>query len=137
MPRLMLILFMGVVAAPVALAQSVEARNDAEIYFNAEQRLQRAETEASCSAWYPDILHRVIDLRSALRRLERFANRDGALGPLQRIAWEQEQQEPGICIGVRARDIEPWLEEARRDTRLLQQRLRRSRWQDPDAWRPK
>ena len=135
MPRLMLILSIAVAAAPAA-AQSVDSRSDAQIYFNAERRLQRAETEASCSPWYPDILHRVIDLRSALRRLERFANRNGDLAPLQRAAWEQEQQEPGICIGVNARTIEPWLKEARRDTKLLQQRLRRARWHDPDAHRP-
>lgn len=117
---------------PVA-AQRGDARSDAQVYFDAEQRLQRAEDEATC-AWYPVILHRIIDQRTALRRLERFAERNGDLSPLQRTARHAEER--GVCIGVSSRTIEPWLQEARRDTALLQQRLRRSRWRDPNVWRP-
>lgn len=131
MRHLILVLLILIAAAPTA-AQS-DPRSDAQVYFNAEQRLQRAEDEATC-AWYPVILHRIIDLRTALRRLERFAERNGDLSPLQRSARQAEDQ--GICFGVSPRTIEPWLQEARRDTALLQQRLRRSRWRDPNVWRP-
>lgn len=132
MRHLTLTLLMLIAAAPAA-AQSGGARSDAQVYFDAEQRLQRAEDEAVC-AWYPVILHRIIDLRTALRRLERFAERNGDLSPLQRSARQEEER--GICFGVSSRTIEPWLQEARRDTVLLQQRLRRSRWRDPNLWRP-
>lgn len=132
MRHLILAPLMLIAAAPAA-AQSGEARSDAQIYFNAEQRLQRAEDEATC-AWYPAILHRIIDLRTALRRLERFAERNGDLSPLQRSARQAEER--GICFGVSSRTIEPWLQEARRETALLQRRLHRSRWQDPNIWRP-
>ena len=133
MQRLMLVVLMAAATAPAAAAQGPDTRSDAQIYFNAEQRLRRAEEEATC-AWYPVILHRIINLRTDLRRLERFAERNGDLHPLQRAARESEEQ--GICIGVIPSTIEPWLQEARRDTALLQQRLRRSRWQDPNVWRP-
>src|SRR5687768_7170876 len=95
--RLMLVVLMAAAAAPAAAAQGPETRSDAQIYFNAEQRLRRAEEEATC-AWYPVILHRIINLRTDLRRLERFAERNGDLHPLQRAARESEEQ--GICIGV-------------------------------------
>ena len=133
MRHLMLVLLMSIAAAPAGAARSGEARSDAQIYFDAERRLQRAEAEATC-AWYPVILHRIINLRTALRRLERFAERNGDLHPLQRAAQQAEEQ--GICIGVSPGTIEPWLREARRDTSLLQRRLRRSGWRDPNAWRP-
>jgi hypothetical protein len=132
MRHLMLAPLILVAAAPAA-AQRGEARSDAQIYFNAEQRLQRAEDEANC-AWYPVILHQIIDLRTALRRLGRFAGRNGDLSPLRRSARREEEQ--GICFGVSSRTIEPWLQEARQDIALLQQRLRRSRWRDPNLWRP-
>ena len=127
-------LLMSIAAVPAAAAQGADTRSDAQVYFNAEQRLQRAQDEASC-AWYPVILHRIIDLRTALRRLERFADRNGELSPLQRAAQQADEQ--GICIGVSSGTIEPWLQEARRDTALLERRRRRSRWQDPDVWRPR
>lgn len=132
MRHLILVLLMSAAAAPAAAAQHAETRSDAQIYFDAEQRLQRAEDEATC-AWYPVILHRIINLRTALRRLERFAARNGDLDSLQRAARQAEER--GICIGVSSETIEPWLQRARRDTALLQQRLRRSRWQDPDVVR--
>ena len=133
MRRLILIVLMAVTAVPAAAAQDADARSDAQVYLDAERRLQRAEEEASC-AWYPVILHRIIDLRTALRPLERFADRNGDLSPLQRAARQAGEQ--GICIGVSARTIEPWLREAQRDAALLQRRLRRSQWRDPDVWRP-
>jgi hypothetical protein len=137
MQRLMLVLLMSVAAVPPAAAEGPETRSDAQIYVNAEQRLQRAEEEATC-AWYPVILHRIINLRTELRGLERFAERNGELYPLQRAARQAREQSEDevICFGVSPREIEPWLREARRDTALLQQRLRRSRWQDPNVWRP-
>jgi hypothetical protein len=137
MQRLMLVLLISVTAAQAATAQRPETRSDAQIYFNAEQRLRRAEEEATC-AWYPVILHRIINLRTDLRRLERFAERNGDLHPLQRAARQarEEAEDEVICFGVSPREIEPWLQEARRDMALLQQRLRRSRWQDPNVWRP-
>lgn len=133
MRSLILVLSISLFAAAPATAQRVEGRSDAQLYFDAERRLQRAEDEATC-AWYPVILHRIINLRTALRRLEHFAERNGDLQPLQRAARQAEER--GVCIGVSPGTIEPWLEEARRDTALLQLRLRRSRWQDPNAWRP-
>ena len=133
MRYLMLVLLMSMAAAPAGAAQGGEARSDAQIYFDAEERLQRAEDEATC-AWYPVILHRIINLRTALRRLESLAERNGDLGPLQRAARESEER--GMCIGVSPGTIEPWLRQARRDTALLQRRLRRSGWQDPNVWRP-
>jgi len=129
MRRSMLVLSLAIAAAPAVGARPAEVRSDAQIYFDAERALQRAEDEATC-AWYPVILHRVIDLRSTLRRLERFANRDGALDPLQRAA--QQEEERGLCVGVSPREIEPNLRAARRDTGLLRQRARRSSWRDPD-----
>jgi hypothetical protein len=133
MRHLVLPLLVSITAALPATAQRAEGRSDAQLYFDAEQRLQRAEEEATC-AWYPVILHRIIDLRTALRRLEHFAERSGDLHPLQRAARQAAEQ--GICIGVSPGTIEPWLQEARRNTATLQQRLRRSRWQDPSVWRP-
>lgn len=137
MQRLMLVLSISAAVAPAVAAQGPETRSDAQVYLNAEQRLQRAEEEATC-AWYPVILHRIINLRTELRRLEHFAERNGDLYPLQRAARQAREQagEEVICFGVSPREIEPWLQEARRDTALLRQRLRRSRWQDPNIWRP-
>ena len=130
MRRLAFVLSLTIAAAPAVAAQRADVRTDAQMYFDAERALQRAEDEATCGGlYYTTILHRVIDLRSFLLRLERFANRDGALDPLQRAAQEEEEQ--GICIGVSPREIEPNMRAARRDIRLLQQRMRRSRWRDP------
>jgi hypothetical protein len=133
MRRLILFILMSVVAAPAVAGQGAEGRSDAQVYLNAEQRLQRAEEEATC-AWYPVILHRIINMRTVLRRLEHFADRNGELTQLQGAA--RDAGERGLCFGVSSRTIEPWLAEARRDTELLQRRLRRSRWQDPNLWRP-
>ncbi|MGE3395895.1 MAG: hypothetical protein AB7H79_03205, partial [Sphingomonas sp.] len=118
---------------PPATAQRTEGRSDAQLYFDAERRLQRAEDEATC-AWYPTILHRIINLRTDLRRLERFADRNGALRRLQRAAPGADQE--AICFGVTPREITPWLQSARRDTALLQQRLRRAGRQDPNMRQP-
>ena len=133
MQQVILVFMMAVAAAPSAAGQGADARSDAQVYMNAEHRLARAEEEAKC-AWYPAILHRIIDLRTDLRPLERFAERNGDLSALRRAAPREEEQD--ICIGVSARTIEPWLREAQRDAALLQRRLRLSQWRDPDVWRP-
>lgn len=133
MQQVILALMMAVAAAPGAPGQGPDTRSDAQVYMNAEHRLARAEEEAVC-AWYPAILHRIIDLRTVLRPLARFADRNGDLTALRGAAPREEEQ--GICIGVSARTIEPWLREAQRDAALLQRRLRRSQWRDPNVWRP-
>jgi hypothetical protein len=133
MRHLILLLLLPLAAAPAAAAQGDDGRSDAQVYVDAAQRVTRAEEEARC-AWYPAILHRTIDLRTMLRPLERFANRDGAVSRLQRAARREEERD--ICIGVSARTIAPWLRAAERDIARLQQRLRRAHWRDPDAVRP-
>jgi hypothetical protein len=131
MRRLMLVILMAMAAVPAAGAQRADPRSDAQIYFDAERSLQQTEANATCGGSYiRSALHRVIELRWRLLSLRRFANRDGELRRLNR-SNRQEEDEEGLCVS--SSGTEPALREATRHIRLLRQRLRRSRWQDPDA----
>lgn len=122
----MFALLLPITAGSADAAQRSDVRADARIYFDAERLLRGVEIEASCSGYYPDILHRVINMRAILRPLRRFANREGAVDGLNMAVQDEKE----ICVGLTPSALAPHLREARRDIELLRQRARRARWRD-------
>ena len=117
-----------IAGSSAATAQPVDPRRDARIYFDAERWLEQTEANATCGgAYHSQALHRVVDLRGELLSMRRFANREGEVTRLRQLHPEEE---PGLCVSDAG--TEPALREARRHIKMLRQRMRRSRWRDPD-----
>ena len=100
---------------------------DAALYWNIDDQLSNIEARAdgeACSGGvhFPAALHRVVDLRYDLRRLERYVSPDPNWAQLRAAA--RARQEERVCVGYP--DFRRLLRSASRDLSTLQQHARRA-----------
>jgi len=97
---------------------------DAQLYVRIEDQLLRVEAGAGgdCGAHIPAALHRVVDLRYDLRRLQRYVEGDPEWTRLDREARARRAEQ--LCI---THSVVPLLlRDARRDLAILQLNARRA-----------